>query len=60
MLATASKDGATIRLWNVADGSVRRALTGHRDGVWSVQFSPHDRLLVSGVVDNAVRIWHLT
>jgi WD40 repeat protein len=47
LLASGSGD-KTIKLWDVASGSLVRTLTGHTDWVWSVAFSPDGRLLASG------------
>ena len=42
-LASGSGD-KTIKLWDVATGSLQRTLEGHSDSVWSVAFSPDGRI----------------
>ena len=32
---------------------------GHRRGVWTVKFSPTDRIVASGAADRSVRLWNL-
>jgi U3 small nucleolar RNA-associated protein 13 len=44
--ATASQD-KTIKLWNTADMTLLATLQGHRRGVWCVEFSPVDQVLVT-------------
>jgi hypothetical protein len=53
--ATAGEDG-TARLWDVTDGSQRRALE-HPRAVLCVAFSPDGRLLATGCTDQRVRVW---
>ncbi|MGW2256024.1 nSTAND1 domain-containing NTPase [Kitasatospora sp. NPDC001660] len=55
-LATGSGD-RTVRLWDVATGTVRTTLTGHTDTVLSVAFSPDSRTLATGSGDRTVRLW---
>jgi WD40 repeat protein len=56
LLASSSADG-TVRVWNVADGSLQYTLKGHTDHVLTVAFSPDDSILASGSNDRTVRIW---
>jgi WD40 repeat protein len=56
LLASGSHDG-TIKLWEVASGSLVRTLTGHTSTVRSVAFSPDGRLLASGSADETIKLW---
>ena len=58
MLASGSGDD-TIKLWNVADGSLIRTLTGHGFGVRSVAFSPDSQMLASGSGDRTIKLWNV-
>jgi WD40 repeat protein len=49
LLASGSWDDGTIKLWDVATGSLVRTLSGHTGAVNSVAFSPDGRLLASGL-----------
>jgi len=41
----------------VKTGSVLNTLEGHSDGVTSVNFSPDGQTIVSGSLDNTVKVW---
>jgi WD40 repeat protein len=56
LLASGSSD-ATVKLWDVASGTLWRTLTGHDSNVLSVAFSPDGRLLASGSLDKTVKLW---
>jgi len=58
MLATASFD-ATVRLWNIKDGSCISVLSRHRDSVYSVSFSPSGDYLASGSLAGQLYIWRV-
>lgn len=60
-MATASKD-ESLRLWNMQSGScvaIFAGHRGHRDAVISVGFHPLGNKLVSGGMDNSIKIWNL-
>jgi WD40 repeat protein len=59
MLASASQD-QTVKIWNVADGSLIRTLNGHTFSVFSVAFSPDGTKLVSGAGDNTAKVWNVS
>ena len=56
MLASGSPDG-TVRLWDVATGTLQHTLTGHTAGITSLRFSPNDGTLASGSWDDTLRLW---
>ena len=59
MLASGSTD-ETIRLWDVATGSLLATLSGHTKAVTSVAYAPAGGTLASGGYDNnEVRFWDL-
>jgi WD40 repeat protein len=58
LLASGSND-KTIKLWEVASGSLVRTLSGHTDWVRSVAFSPDGRLLASGSYDDTIKLWEV-
>jgi WD40 repeat protein len=49
-------DDRNIQLWNAANGTLLRTLTGHTDAVFSLAFSPTAPLLASGSADDTVRL----
>ncbi len=53
-----SKDH-TLRLWDVAAGKLIRTMTGHRDAIDSVAFSPDGAWAVTGNADRTVKLWDL-
>ena len=41
LIATSSQD-KSIKLWEAASLSLKGTLSGHKKGVWDIQFSPTD------------------
>ncbi|NJO42469.1 MAG: ribosome assembly protein 4, partial [Cyanobacteria bacterium RU_5_0] len=48
----------TLKLWNAADGTELRTLTGHQADVKSVSFSPDGKTIASGSQDNTLKLWN--
>ncbi len=59
LLACASGD-QTIRLWDLSALYVQDTLTGHKDFVNNVAFSPDGRILASASEDKTVRLWDVS
>ncbi|MFX1517261.1 MAG: WD40 repeat domain-containing protein, partial [Promethearchaeota archaeon] len=49
--------GDVIQLWNLSSKSVDRNFTGHENLVICVAFSTDNKLIISGSLDNTIRIW---
>lgn len=59
MLVASGGSDKTIRLWEMANGKPR-TLSGHRDRVSSVAFSPKDgKILASGSWDHQLKLWNV-
>ncbi|MEL6261361.1 MAG: caspase family protein [Cyanobacteria bacterium J06626_6] len=56
MLASASFD-KTVKVWDVASGSLQQTLVGHEDSVYSVSFSADGTTLASGSKDGTAKVW---
>ncbi|MBV9789027.1 MAG: WD40 repeat domain-containing protein, partial [Chloroflexi bacterium] len=59
MLASSSPD-TTIRLWNVADGTLLRTIPAATDDVRDLVFSPDGTLLASSSSDKLIRLWRVS
>jgi len=46
-----------VWVWDSSTGEVQNVLEGHTNLVRSVAFSPDGRRIVSGSLDNSVRVW---
>lgn len=49
--------GRTITLWDVESGKVVRTLTGHEEGILSLDFSPDGSRLISASIDEKAIMW---
>jgi WD40 repeat protein/predicted Ser/Thr protein kinase len=58
LLAAPSAD-KTVRLWNVADGSLNTTLLGHKSAVVCTDMGDDGRYLVSGDRGGLVKLWDL-
>ncbi|MDQ0763070.1 caspase, EACC1-associated type [Streptomyces canus] len=47
-----------VRLWNTETGKLRLTLTGHTNGVGSMDFTPDGKVLVTASTDHTVRLWN--
>ena len=56
VIATGSEDGK-IRLWSVETGELIQSLSGHTNGVMTVEFSEDDLVLLSGSRDFTAKTW---
>lgn len=60
MLVAAGTEDVRIRLCDLASGACTHTLSGHRDGVWALQWSATSEwVLYSGGCDGAIRFWDI-
>ena len=66
LASSAVRSSYSIKLWNAADGTVYRTLsgksfdTGTNVEVRSIAFNPNGNLLAAACVDSAIRIWDVS
>lgn len=53
----AAATGRTVHLFDIATGKQIKTLEGHELSITSVVFSPDGKSIVSGSLDNTVRVW---
>nr|KAF6491200.1 transducin beta like 3 [Molossus molossus] len=58
LLATGSQD-RTAKLWSLPQCQLLGVFSGHRRGLWCVQFSPMDQVLATASADGTVKLWAL-
>lgn len=56
LLASGGND-KSVRLWNLADGSLLKEITGHEKHVYSVTFHPDGQSVFSGDLAGSIRQW---
>jgi WD40 repeat protein len=55
-LLAAYRDG-TIKLWDIATGTLRQTIPAHQDIVLNLALHPDGRILASSSLDRAVKLW---
>jgi WD40 repeat protein len=55
-LVSSSRD-ATIKIWDVASGELKKTLTNHAEDVYCTAFSRDGKLMASGSVDKKIILW---
>lgn len=58
LLATGSQD-RTAKLWALPQCQLLGVFSGHRRGLWCVQFSPMDQVLATASADGTIKLWAL-
>ncbi len=49
--------GGEIKIWDVQTKALLNTLTGHKDCIYAVAWSPDGKLLASGSYDKMVKLW---
>eukprot|EP00743_Colponemidia_sp_Colp-15_P004854 GILK01005231.1.p1 GENE.GILK01005231.1~~GILK01005231.1.p1 ORF type:complete len:974 (+),score=234.40 GILK01005231.1:60-2981(+) len=57
-LVSSSKD-SLVKLWDLDTQHCTQTLVGHRAEVWTFDVDPQEQRLLTGSVDNQIRIWTL-
>jgi WD40 repeat protein len=53
----AGTEARTIKIWNSANGSEIRTLSGHTRPIYSVAYSPNGKYIITASTDRTIRIW---
>jgi general transcriptional corepressor TUP1 len=48
-----------LQIWDIQTGALNRVFKGHQEEVYSIDFFPDGRFIVSGSGDKTVRIWNM-
>lgn len=60
LVAGSASQDLTIKVWRVSDGQLLYTLSGHKDRVTYVAFSPVGGLLASGSTDQEIKLWRVS
>jgi WD40 repeat protein len=59
VFATSSEGHPSVRLWDAKSGQMRHTLTGHKEDVINVAFSPDGSTIATASRDGAVKLWNV-
>ncbi|MGL4502691.1 MAG: DUF4429 domain-containing protein, partial [Planktothrix sp.] len=57
LLATAGGSDKTVKLWDWLNGELLCTLSGHVEGIFAVSFTPDSKTLISGSMDQTIKVW---
>jgi serine/threonine protein kinase len=57
-VAMAVEDGS-LRLWDLADKSIKSTTDAHRGNIWSARFTPDQKHLATAGDDGLIKLWNL-
>ncbi|XP_067139307.1 periodic tryptophan protein 2 homolog [Centruroides vittatus] len=59
IICAGSKDSFEIFVWSVKNGHLLDILASHEAPISSLSFSPNQSIMISGSLDNTIRIWDI-